>query len=231
MQVTIVCIGDELLAGDIVDLNSTWLAKNLTEEGSVVRRILVIPDDVEVIACEVKNAYDLSDQVVVTGGLGPTHDDVTRYGIASAFGLKIIRDQKAIEVVEKAIARHGRKPRPESYIMADVPEGSEVIPNPVGAAAGFIVNGRVFIFPGVPAEMKAMFELVRHRFADKKLIVDWLIVKRPESELVKDLNEAVKKFPAVAFGSYPSDVVKIKMKSYDQGQIKAAKEWLSSRLL
>jgi molybdenum cofactor synthesis domain-containing protein len=231
MEVTIVCIGDELLAGDIADLNSTWLARNLTDGGAIVKRIIVIPDDMGVIVDEIKKAYESSDKVVVTGGLGPTHDDITRYAIARAFGRNVIRDPEGVEVVEKAIAARGRKPMPESYVMADIPEGSEVIGNPVGAAPGFIVNGRVFVFPGVPSEMKAMFELVRNSFTGEKLIVDWLIVQMSESAIVKDLNEAVRIFPAVTFGSYPSTVLRIKMKSYDAEQVKAAKEWLAQRLV
>ena len=132
------------------------------------------------------------------------------------FDRNVVRDPRGVEVLEKAIAARGRKPMPESYVMADIPEGSEVIQNPVGAAPGFIINGRVYVFPGVPSEMKAMFDLVRSSFAGKKLIVDWLIVQMPESAIVKDLNEAVRMFPAVTFGSYPSTVVKIKMKSYDE---------------
>ena len=143
----------------------------------------------------------------------------------------MIRDPIGVEVVEKAIAKRGRKPMQESYVMADLPEGSEVIQNPVGAAPGFIVNGRVYVFPGVPSEMKAMFDLVRGSFAGKKLIVDWLIIQMSESAIVKDLNEAVKMFPEVTFGSYPSTVLRIKMKSYDAEKVKAAKEWLSQRLV
>ncbi len=231
MEVTVLCIGDELLAGDIADLNSTWLAKNLTDGGAIVKRIIVIPDDMGVIVDEIKKAYESSDKVVVTGGLGPTHDDITRYAIARAFDRNVIRDPRGVEVVEKAIAKRGRKPMQESYVMADIPEGSEIIQNPVGAAPGFIVNGRVYVFPGVPSEMKAMFDLVRDSFAGKKLIVDWLIIQMSESAIVKDLNEAVKMFPEVTFGSYPSTVLRIKMKSYDAEKIKAAKEWLSQRLV
>ena len=115
--------------------------------------------------------------------------------------------------------------------MADIPAGSTVIPNPVGAAPGFIINNRVYVFPGVPSEMKAMFGLVKEQFKGLRLLVDWLVTTRPESEIVPDLNEAVKRFPTVAFGSYPSGAVKIKMKSYDPGQLAAAKEWLSQRIL
>ncbi len=230
MDAVIICIGDEILSGDITDLNSTWLAKNLTDLGTVVKRIEVIPDDVAVIIEAVRNTKN--DKVLITGGLGPTHDDVTRQAVADAFGLKLARDPEAVKVVEASAARRGRPaPGPRSLVMADIPEGSEVIPNPVGAAPGFIIEARVFTFPGVPSEMKAMFELVKDRFEGKKLFVDWLITRRPESDIVPALNEAVKKFPAVVFGSYPSDVVKIKMKSYDQGQLNMAKEWLAGHIL
>ncbi len=230
MDAVILCIGDELLSGDISDLNSTWLAKNLTGLGTVVKKIEVIPDDADVIVEAVKKAS--ADKVVITGGLGPTHDDITRPAVALAFERKLVRDPGAVKVVEAAVARYGRSiPRPESYAMADIPEGSRVIPNPVGAAPGFIIDGRVYVFPGVPSEMKAMFELVKDHFKGPKLLVDWLITDRPESDIVPDLNEAVERFPSVTFGSYPSQVVKIKMKSYDAGQLAEAKEWLAKRIL
>jgi molybdenum cofactor synthesis domain-containing protein len=229
MDAAILCIGDELLSGDIADLNSTWLAKNLTELGTVVKRMEVIPDDVEVIIDTVKKTK--ADKLIITGGLGPTHDDVTRQAVALAFGRKLVRDPGAVKVVEASAARRNRSPLPQSYTMADIPEGSTIIPNPVGAAPGFIIDGRVYAFPGVPSEMKAMFELVKEHFRGPKLIVDWLITRRPESDIVTDLNEAVRLFPGVAFGSYPSGVVKIKMKSYDQAQLHAAKDWLAQRIL
>lgn len=229
MDATIICIGDEILSGDITDLNSTWLAKRLTDLGTVVKRIEVIPDDVAVIAANIKAASTAF--IIITGGLGPTHDDVTREAVALAFDRKLVRDPEGVKVVEASAARRGREPRPQSYVMADIPEGSEVIPNPVGAAPGFIINGSVFTFPGVPAEMKAMFDLVQDRFRGRKLIVEWLVTPRPESDIVPALNEAVKKFPAVTFGSYPSGVVKLKMKSYDEGQVKAAKEWLAQHIV
>lgn len=229
MDAVIICIGDELLSGDIADLNSTWLAKNLTDLGTVVRRIEVIPDDVGVIAQTLKGVK--ANKVIVTGGLGPTHDDVTRQAVALAFGRKLFRDPEAVKVVEAYAARHGRSPMPQSYNMADIPENTTVIPNPVGAAPGFIVEGRVYTFPGVPSEMKAMFELVKEQFKGPVLLVDWLITNKPESAIVTDLNEAVRLFPEVTFGSYPSGVVKIKMKSYDPGRLQAAKEWLERHIL
>ena len=126
MDAVIVCIGDELLSGDIADLNSTWLAKSLTDLGTVVKKIEVIPDDVEVISGIVSKAR--ADKVVITGGLGPTHDDVTRQAVATAFDRKLVRDPEAVKVVEASAARHGRAPRPQSYVMADIPSGSRSSP-------------------------------------------------------------------------------------------------------
>lgn len=224
MEVSVICVGDELLTGDIEDLNSTWLARQLFSLGADLKRIIVIPDDIDTIAVEINMAP--GDKVIVTGGLGPTHDDVTRYGVARAAGLALIRSEEGLKVVGKK-----GKLAPEAYVMADIPEGAEVILNPLGAAPGFIVDGRVFVFPGVPSELKAMFPLVSDRFAGSPMIVDWLITKRKESDIVAPLNEAVRLFPQVSFGSYPSGVVKIKMKSRDAEAVKQAKEWLAARIL
>jgi molybdenum cofactor synthesis domain-containing protein len=229
MDAIIVCVGDELLSGDVADLNSTWLARRLTELGTIVKRIEVIPDDVEEIAATVKRLR--ADKVLITGGLGPTHDDVTRQAVAMAFGRRLVRSEEAAKVVEAAAARRHMAPRPQSYAMAEIPEGAKVIPNPEGAAPGLIIDGSVYVFPGVPAEMKAMFELVKDDFRGRKLLVEWLATTRPESDIVPALNEAVRLFPEVSFGSYPSDTVKVKMRSYDPERLRIAKEWLMGRIL
>lgn len=224
MDVTIICIGDELLTGDVDDLNSTWLARRLAETGALLKRIVTIPDEVDVIVSEIRQAS--TEKVIITGGLGPTHDDITRFAVAKAAGVGLYRDPDAVKIVEKNRGRLADA----AYVMADIPEKAVVIDNPVGAAPGFIVDGRIYVFPGVPAEMKAMFNLVRDQFKGRKLIVDWVITRKPESEIVPTLNEAVRMYPSIAFGSYPSDVVKIKMKSYDADAVKQAKEWLVARL-
>jgi molybdenum cofactor synthesis domain-containing protein len=223
MDVTVICVGDELLSGDIADMNSVWLARRLNEIGASLTRISVIPDDIDTIAGEVGRCD--TDMVIVTGGIGPTHDDLTRFGIAKAAGVGLVRDNDAVSVVERVKSKW-----PEVYIMADIPEGSEVIPNPVGAAPGFIVDDRIFVFPGVPSEMMAMFELVKDRFKGKKTFVDILYTSRQESSIVSTLNEAVGLFPDVKFGSYPSGILKIKMTSYSIESLIAAKAWLSERI-
>ncbi|MGA9139697.1 MAG: molybdopterin-binding protein [Methanocella sp.] len=225
MDAIVICVGDELLTGDIEDRNSSWLARQLFDLGIDLKKIIVIPDIADIIAAEILDAQ--ADAVIVTGGIGPTHDDVTRYGVAKAAGVRLVRSDEGIKVVE----RKGRKLAPAAYVMADIPEGAEVIPNPVGAAPGFIVNGRIYVFPGVPSELMAMFPLVTDRFKGKKMVVEWLITKRKESDIVVTLNEAVSRFPQVGFGSYPSDVVKIKMKSRNPEAVKQAKEWLTSRIV
>jgi molybdenum cofactor synthesis domain-containing protein len=223
MEITVICVGDELLTGDVEDLNSAWLARQLFGLGAELKRIAVVPDDPEAIAAEIVSA--LPGMVIVTGGIGPTHDDVTRYGVAKAAGVPLARSEEGVKVVE----RKG-KIAPEAYVMADLPAGSEVIPNPAGTAPGFVVDGRIFVFPGVPQELKAMFPLVSERFAGSPLIVDWLVARQKESDIVATLNEAVRLFPQVSFGSYPSGAVKIKMKSRDAEAVRKAKEWLAARI-
>jgi molybdenum cofactor synthesis domain-containing protein len=225
VDAVVICVGDELLTGDIEDCNSTWLARQLFDLGTDLKNISVIPDVADVIAAEIRDAR--ADIVIITGGLGPTHDDVTRYGVAKAAGVSVVRSEEGIKVVE----RKGRKLAPAAYVMADIPEGAEIIPNPVGAAPGFIIDGRIFVFPGVPSELKAMFPLVANRFKGRKMVVEWLVTKQKESDIVLPLNEAVSLFPQVSFGSYPSDVVKIKMKSRDSEAVMKAKEWLAARIL
>lgn len=229
MDAVIICIGDELLTGDIEDRNSSWLARQLFERGVDLKKIMVIPDVTEIIASEIRNAS--ADAIIITGGLGPTHDDVTREAVAKAAGVPLVRCEEAAKALEQRAQSRGRKLEPASYVMADIPQGSEWIPNPAGAAAGFIVDRHIFVFPGVPAELMAMFPLVSDRFHGKKMVVEWIITKRGESSIVGALNEAVRMFPSVQFGSYPSDVVKIKMKSRDADAVAKAKEWLAPRIV
>jgi molybdenum cofactor synthesis domain-containing protein len=225
VDATVICVGDELLTGDIEDRNSAWLARQLFDLGTDLKKITVVPDVADIIAAEIQDAR--TDAVIITGGIGPTHDDVTRYGVAKAAGVLLARSEEGVKVVEGK----GRRLAPAAYVMADIPEGAEVIPNPVGAAPGFIVDGRIYVFPGVPSELKAMFPLVADRLKGRKMVVEWLVTRRKESDIVVPLNEAVSLFQGVSFGSYPSGVVKIKMKSRDAEAVKQAREWLASRIL
>jgi molybdenum cofactor synthesis domain-containing protein len=169
MQVALLTVGDEILAGDIENTNATWLARQLTERGVTVTRILTVPDDRAVIAGTLSDWTDQFDAVVVTGGLGGTPDDVTMDAVADAVGAEMAVNDEAREDVEATIAAY-REQYPdlaERYPDLDldvtqhasIPAGARPLLNTVGLSPGCVIDD-VYVFPGIPEEMKAMFDAV-----------------------------------------------------------------------
>ncbi|GAA0309128.1 competence/damage-inducible protein A [Halarchaeum salinum] len=216
MEVAILTVGDELLAGDTENTNATWLGRQLSARGASVRCVLVVPDERETIAdyvCEWREAYDA---VIVTGGLGGTHDDVTMDAVADAAGVNLHVPDEAREAVERA-ARAYRDANPEEAerfeldldveAWATVPEGARVIPNEPGLSPGAKVGdaddgGAIYVFPGVPDEVHAMFDLVAEDFGGD-VVSEITYTSAPEGALGPDL-EAIRDGYDVAVGSYPS---------------------------
>ncbi|WP_457548605.1 competence/damage-inducible protein A [Archaeoglobus sp.] len=221
MDFIVISVGNELLSGDITNTNATYIAKRLTKKGHKVVKMIVIPDDVNVIAEEIRNAS--ADFVIVTGGLGATHDDVTTEGIAKALNRKLVLYEDVLNDLKK------RFPKANENALRKVctfPEGAEVIRNDVGVAPGYIV-GNVLVMPGVPAEMEDIFEKVLPRFGESDYYEDTLIVHRKESEMLKELNTVVKEFKDVQIGSYPKvEYVVIKFSGKDRGRVEMAKRRL-----
>lgn len=168
--VEVLAIGDELLAGDIVNGNAAAVSARLAEVGVPVVRHTSVGDDVEVIAAAVREALARVPALVVTGGIGPTQDDLTREGIAAAAGVGLHREPELEAALRAAFADRGRDVPEMNYRMADLPDGARSIPNPLGAAPGVLAElprpdgaagprtGVVYALPGVPAEMAAMLE-------------------------------------------------------------------------
>lgn len=168
-QIEIVCIGNELLIGKILNTNAQWLAKRATSLGVTVKRITVVGDDVEEIASAIREALQRKPRfIITTGGLGPTFDDKTLEGIAKALNRKLILNDKALKMVKekyKAYAEVGKTDEfemtPPRVKMATLPEGAEPLPNPVGTAPGVLLkvdDAYLVALPGVPSEMEAIFE-------------------------------------------------------------------------
>lgn len=161
MKVELITIGDELLYGKTLDTNAAYMAEKLSEIGVEVFRVTTVGDTLEHIEEALGSAESRADAVITTGGLGPTPDDLTRQAAAHTFGRELVFRQDIYHEIEKRWQRRG-KPVPESArVLALVPEGTEVIKNKVGAAAGLTVNhgGTLFFFlPGVPDEMRSMME-------------------------------------------------------------------------
>src|SRR5919204_5551436 len=164
----IVTIGDELVSGDVENTNGSWLARRLEELGVAVRLIAVLPDEIGRIAAFVRGQATEVDVVLVTGGLGGTPDDITREAVAVAFG---IEQAELPEVAARLRERFHRDPEYAAR-WARLPAGSRPLENPLGGAPGFVLEN-VYVLPGLPAEMEAMFESVRDEFRGERPIGCW----------------------------------------------------------
>ena len=166
LTVEVLAVGDELLAGDITNRNAAWISTRLADAGIPVTRHVTVRDDVEVIAAALAESLSRAGAVIVTGGLGPTQDDLTREGIAALAGVGLRRDPDLEAWLRAAFTARGRVVPEMNYRMADVPEGATSIPNPTGAAPGVLMelprsggpSGVVYALPGVPFEMQAMVQ-------------------------------------------------------------------------
>lgn len=225
MRVALVTVGDEILSGDTVNSNAAWLGRRLTRRGATVERVTVVPDRVADIGSVVATYHEEFDAVIVTGGLGPTHDDVTMEGVAGALDRDLVESAAVLEWLkaERGYAREDLAPG-----TADIPRGAQPIHNEVGIAPGCVVDS-VFVLPGVPEEMEAMFEQIMGEFEGVSPYSTVVAVDEPESALVGRL-EAVQEQFDVKIGSYPGDHVRLKLQSIDQDAVTAAAKWLRKRV-
>ena len=221
MDVALVSVGDELLAGDTVNTNAAWLGERLTERGSSVERATVVPDRIADIARVINEYAAEYDAVITTGGLGPTHDDVTMDAVAAAVGQSLETSEAVLEWLD---TERDYKRSDLTDGTADLPAGARPLHNGVGVAPGCAVEN-IYVLPGVPTEMKAMFESVAPEFDGEKRHVETVTVDEPESALVDRLRELQERFD-VKVGSYPGENVRIKIESTDRSAVEAAIEWL-----
>ena len=228
----IVTIGNELLSGDVANTNGTWLARRLEAVGVAVRLVAVLPDEIETVAAFLRLHVPEVDAVVVTGGLGGTPDDVTRESLAATFGVP------QVESPELTAALRARFSRDPDYVTpwAMLPEGSRPLENPLGGAPGFAI-GNVYVLPGLPAEMEAMYELVEAELAGGGApIGSWRrTYATTESRIVDVLRELEQRHPTVRVGSYPTfspegSSVEVVLKSSDPAELAAASAWAEPAL-
>lgn len=223
--VAILTVGDELLTGQTENTNATWLARQLHARGATVARVEVVPDDRPTIAQTVNRLRSTHDAVLVTGGLGPTHDDVTMEAIADAFDVALAENQAVLEWFETE-SEYARADLVEGTTA--IPENATFLPNTAGVAPGAQVEN-VFVLPGVPQEMKAMFEQIADEFEGPETTTEVLTSERPESELVAALRTTSERFD-VRVGSYPGAVVTVRIQGTDPEAVEAAAGWLEPRL-
>jgi molybdenum cofactor synthesis domain-containing protein len=227
----ILTIGNELVSGDVPNTNAAWLAQRLAPLGISVHMLAALPDEIEAIADFIRREAPRADVLLVTGGLGGTHDDLTREAIAHAFG---VAQEEVPELAADLRARFARDPEYAAR-WAQLPAGSRPLRNPLGGAPGFAIEN-VYVLPGLPSEMEAMFGELAEELRGGSPIGTWRRVYRTgESRIAAILAEAGERYPAVLVGSYPSfhehrPEVEVVVKSSDAAALAAASAWLESAL-
>jgi len=234
MRVAILLIGNEILSGKVEEQNAQYLVRELRTLGADVRRIEVVPDDPADIAATVKALAGRFDVVFSSGGVGPTHDDVTLASIATAFGMTMERNAELESLLRRTMgaALHERDLR-----MADLPSGArlEYGPRPVPGTWPVVVVRNVWVLPGVPSIFRRKFESVRELFRSPPIFGAAVYSLAPESLIADTLDAVVSAFPDVEIGSYPHlDAVeyrvKITLDGRQEGHVREATHALIERL-
>jgi molybdenum cofactor synthesis domain-containing protein len=196
-------IGDEILSGRTRDGNTHYLAGELTRQGITLREVRVVPDDHEAIVAAVNALRAAHDHVFTSGGIGPTHDDITADAIAAAFGVTIgIRDD-ARALLEAHYSRAGLEFNAARQRMARIPAGASLIDNPVSTAPGFTI-GNVHVMAGVPNIFQAMVASVLPTITGgDPLLSQSLRVNRGEGDIAGPFAALAAEFPELSMGSYP----------------------------
>ncbi len=197
----LVIIGNEILSGRTQDANLAYIARFLGELGIRLAEARVVPDETAAIVEAVDQCRARHRYVFTTGGIGPTHDDITAAAVAEAFGVPLERNAEA----ERRLLAYypPDKVTPARLKMADMPRGVELIDNPVSAAPGFVI-GNVFVLPGVPRIMQAMLDGLKGRLVGGPPIRSRSIVCfAPEGEIAERLGAIQTAHPEVEIGSYP----------------------------
>src|SRR5438552_13402058 len=197
----VVIIGNEILSGRTQDANLAFLAQGLNDAGVRLREARVIPDDTATIIATVNEVRAKFDYVFTTGGIGPTHDDITSQSVADAFGVPLVVHPEAKRILESHYPPGGLN---EARMrMAQVPEGAVLLPNPISRAPGFRI-GNVFVLPGVPQIMQAIFNELKHRLrGGAKLYSRNVSCTLGEGAIAKDLGVLRARSGDLEVGSYP----------------------------
>ncbi|MDO5146822.1 MAG: molybdopterin-binding protein [Eubacteriales bacterium] len=198
MVAEIISVGTELLLGNIVNTNAQYISKEMARMGIDLYYQTVVGDNEERLTGVLRTALERSDLIIMTGGLGPTKDDLTKEVVASFFGKALVFDEKTCQHVKKRLESYGIAEMTESQKkQALVPEGSLVIPNPVGMAPGIILaqgEKAVVMLPGPPKEMKALLEecsrLFINRLSEHVFVSIHIKCKGPDELPIKEIGEA-----------------------------------------
>ena len=198
----VLIIGNEILSGRTQDTNLNYIAKGLAERGVRLREARVIPDIEATIISVVNEVRARYDYVFTTGGIGPTHDDITAECIAKAFGVKLVLNE---EIRQMMLARYPAGGLNEARLrMAHTPEGASLVPNPIQGPPGFRM-GNVIVMAGVPRIAQGMFDAIKHELNGGPPILSRTVnCPLPEGVVAKGLGEIQGRYTDLDIGSYPT---------------------------
>jgi molybdenum cofactor synthesis domain-containing protein len=227
----IILVGNEILSGKIIDANAAYLCRELRGLGVDVRRITIIADDVEEIAREVALFSREFDLVFTSGGVGPTHDDVTIEGVARAMYVPVVRHPFLVVTLERY---YGGVLQEAHLKMAEVPEGAELLRDG-DVRFPTVLMRNVYILPGVPEIFRQKFDVLRERFRGQPFHLRQVFVSIGEGALATHLNGLLAAFPSLLLGSYPEFSnpeyrVKVTLESRDEVYLQQALDVFLARL-
>jgi nicotinamide-nucleotide amidase len=228
----ILTVGNEIVSGDTENTNASWLSRGLAALGVEVRLLAAVRDDVDDIAAFLRAEAPRTDHVFVTGGLGGTPDDVTREAVAAAFRLEREEIRPLADELRGRFASRGLADYAARW--AWLPRGAVPLANPLGGAPGFVL-ANVYVLPGLPSEMRAMFETIAERFRGRPIETWRRTYRTTEGQIVSILEEATRRHPAVTVGSYPrfhadGPEVEVVLKSSDGDALALATTWVERAL-
>ncbi len=225
IKAALVVIGNEILSGRTQDTNTQWIAQRLGERGIRLAEIRVVPDIETEIVRAVNALRGAADYIFTTGGIGPTHDDITAASIAKAFGTELYAHSDARSLMEEYYKTKDLSPA--RLKMAMIPQGASLIPNPVSGAPGFVMEN-VFVMAGVPKIMQGMLENILPLLKEgKKMLSATIGCDLPESAIADELSALQDRYADVEIGSYPSyrsgpRSLNIVLRSVDESRLRQA---------
>jgi molybdenum cofactor synthesis domain-containing protein len=222
-------IGDEILSGRTKDRNIGYIADYLTAIGIDLKEVRIVGDDEAAIVEALNALRGRHSYVFTTGGIGPTHDDITADCVAKAFGVAIDFDPRAVAIMKERYAAMGTEMNEARMRMTRIPKGAELVRNPVSAAPGFWI-GNVIVMAGVPSIMQAMLDAVAPKLkTGVKILSETVRADCREGDVGTELGEIAKSYPQVMIGSYPfmddrrGPNTNIVLRARDPAQLAAAK--------
>lgn len=227
----IVVIGDEILSGKVAEANCSYLIGELRHLGVALRRVAIIPDVLDEIAETVRLFARAYDHVFTSGGVGPTHDDLTMEGVARAFGTRVVRHARLEQMLRDF---YGARLEERNLRMADIPDGAALVESD-SITWPIVTFENVYILPGVPEIFRRKFGAIRERFRAAPFHLTSVYTGEDEGRIAPLLDAVVASHPKVAVGSYPRLVadgwrVKVTLESKDAAEVERAAADLVDRL-